>query len=517
MSKPSPDHEIAIIGAGPCGVTAGAKLSQAGLRDFVIIDRSTDAGGTWHNNCYPGVGVDTPAVVFDFAFSRNKAWSRVFAPGQEVKDNVLRVIDEYGMRPNLRFNTNVVRHVWDDENHFWRLHTESGDVITARYVITAVGQFPQMRDPHIPGIEDFAGKIQESAHWDTSFDYTGKRVAVIGTGATGVQLIPAIAPDVASLEVYQRTPIFAFPKPDFPIPAAISQVMASKTAAKAYYYAVTVVALDFVIIPLLHAPDSLVRVLFPRMDAAARFAHRAWLNLTVDDPATRQALQPPHGVITKRPTVSNRYHRAFNRDNVDLVTTPIERITAKGIQTSDGVEHELDMIVLATGHDSFADPEYYAPGTVVGRNGFDMGEFFAENGVQAYQGMCVPNVPNRWMLAGPYSFGVVPHVTAEAMTESIAATINAAKAVGHTRIEVDPEVHDRNHRTTLRRMRHIEYYFNVVHKGRSTYYINSQGRMAFLKVTGWRELMRNAKVAPLADYVHDAAVATPEREPVQIA
>lgn len=494
-----PDHDVAIIGAGACGIAVGIKLLQAGVDDFVILDRAEAPGGTWRDHRYPGVGVDVPIVMYEFSFARNKAWTRLFPRGAEIDAYHNRVAHEFGLDPHFRFNTEVVRQVWDETNHMWEVHAADGSVLTTRFLITAVGQFPQTKLPDIPGVADFHGKTQMSAHWDWSYDHSGQRAAIVGTGASAVQIVPAIAPQVGSLEVFQRTPSYVGPRPDVPIPHWLGSLLASRVVGRTMHVGVTAAG-DLGLKAVASAPPVVIRPVMRAVDAAIRQAFRGWIRVTVRDRDVRAALLPKHGILGKRPTVSNGYLQSFNRDDVQLITTPIRRVTPNGILTDDGVEHAVDMLVLATGHELFTDPEYYRPGTILGRDGFDLGTFYAEHGVQAYESMAVPGLPNRWMISGPYSWSVSLHSMAELLAGNVVRVITAARRRRDTLVEVDRATHDAYHAEQLERARNVEWYFHGLNKGLKTYYINSQGRMAALRYSSWAGTLLRNRRSPLRAY-----------------
>lgn len=494
-----PDHEFLILGAGLCGIGAGITLLRAGIDDFVIVDRADSAGGTWRQNTYPGIGVDVPTVAYEYSFARNPRWSSSFPYGAEINGYHNKVAEEFGLGPHFRFNTDVAQQVWDDDNHMWRLHIADGRVITTRYLIVAIGQFSDSRLPDIPGVTEFKGKVQQPALWDHSYDHRGKRVGVVGTGASAVQIIPSVAPEVGNLEVYQRTPIYCVPRPDFPIPDALGSIVEARIFWKPYHVAATI-GFDLLVRTLTSVPLPVAARVLRGFDAAAKGYYRRRLRSKVLDPATRAALMPSHGGAAKRPALSNTYLPAFNRDNVQLITAPIEQITPRGIRTTDGVEHQLDMMVLATGYHFFADAEFYRSGWVVGRDGFDLGDFFAEHGVQAYESAAVPGLPNRWMLSGPYSWSHTPHTMSEILTRSIIRATTAAKRSGATAIEVTKEAHEAYHAKTLARGRNFQWYFEVLNKDAKTYYINSQGTVAGIRFVSWTEMLLKSVTSPLADY-----------------
>ncbi|WP_236737488.1 flavin-containing monooxygenase, partial [Mycolicibacterium llatzerense] len=218
-----PDHEIAIIGAGLSGIGTAIALLGAGFDDVVIYERASDIGGTWRDNIYPGVGVDVPSYAYQFSYALKPDWSRFFAKGQEVKAYIDHCADNYGIRPLLRLDCEVNERVWDESAHLWRLRI-NGKEATARYVVSAIGAFIDPKPTTIQGIDDFTGQVLRSASWNYSVPLTGKRAAIIGTGASAVQIIPEIVTELAHLDVYQRTPIWVGPKFDPRIPWIVEQV-----------------------------------------------------------------------------------------------------------------------------------------------------------------------------------------------------------------------------------------------------------------------------------------------------
>ena len=218
MAYIQPEHEVVVVGAGFGGIGAGIALKRAGIDDFVILERAGDIGGTWRDNTYPGVAVDIPSFSYQYSFEPNANWSRVFAKGAEVKAYADHCADKYGLRPHLRLNTEVTGRAWDEENDLWRISLGGGEEVTARWVITALGAFVDPKPPNIPGLEEFAGKVIQSMRWDHDHDLAGERVAVIGTGASAVQLVPPVAERASQLHVFQRRPIWVFAKADYRIP-----------------------------------------------------------------------------------------------------------------------------------------------------------------------------------------------------------------------------------------------------------------------------------------------------------
>lgn len=508
----NPDHLVAIIGAGPGGICAAALLKRKGIEDFVILEQSSDFGGSWRDNHYPGLGVDVPAFTYQYSFARNPNWSRMFPTGREVWEYHRGVARDLGLYEHARWGTRIVREEWDEANGWWKLSAADGTEISARFVISAIGAYIRAKDdPGIPGYTEFAGTYLRPNKWDHSVSLQGKRIAVIGTGASSVQITPSIAGQAAAVEVFQRTPVWALPKPDFPLPVAVRRAMAAPVIGQVLT-AIANLVVEVGLRVCYQTPRSLFRSLAPRFDQTARFLYRLHLRRAVRDKATREKLMPHYGLLGKRPTLSNQFLRAFNRENVSLVDTPIERITEAGIRTCDGVVHPFDVIVLATGYHLFSDPESYVEGTVIGREGFDLGIFYNENQLQAYESVAVPRLPNRWMLVGPYSWiGTGWHELVEISSSHAVNVIAGTLARGNSVAEVRQDAHDQYHRRIRRNDENIDYYFNTVNAGLRTYYVNSAGDMPYIRPTSLFEARKQSRNVDFDAYdLRSVQSATPE-------
>ncbi|MFG1790645.1 flavin-containing monooxygenase [Nocardia sp. NPDC049149] len=509
------DHEVVVIGAGPGGIAAGVKLQQAGVANFALLERADEVGGSWHENRYPGLSVDVPALTYQYSFARNPNWTRFFPRGPEVKAYHVDVAKRFGLYPHLRFGVDIVKQVWDEQRHVWQLFAADGTVVTARFVISAVGAFINPKaDPGIPGLASYTGKVQRPSDWDADYDYTGKRVAVIGTGASSVQIVPSLAPQVAELAVFQRTPVWSVPKPDYAVPPAVQAVL-RVPGVQAGINTAVLVAVDLTLRAGVSAPLWLAKPALRSVDAVAIAAYRRYLRWVVKDPATAAALTPNYGPIAKRPTMSN-YTFAFNRDNVELITTPIARITEAGIETADGVEHRFDMIVLATGYEVFSDPESYRPGAILGRDGFDLSTFFTEHGLQAYQSVALPDLPNWWMLVGPYSWtGSGWHAFVEMTADHAVRAITEARRRKASMMAVRQSVHEAYHRRIHRKAAALRFYLAELNGHVPTYYRNSQGDTTYVRPSGFYEARRGNRKFPLDDYEYGVLGTAPAVVPAK--
>jgi cation diffusion facilitator CzcD-associated flavoprotein CzcO len=491
-----PDHEVVVIGAGLGGIGMGIALRRAGMEDFVILERAADIGGTWRDNTYPGIAVDIPAQAYQFSFELNPNWSRVFAPGAEVRAYIDHCAEQYGVRRHVRLDSEVTSRVWDDRHHLWRLGVGDGEV-TARFVVSAIGAFVDPKPVDIDGVDDFAGKVIRSASWDHDYDLGGKRVAVIGTGASAVQIVPEIAPLVGELHVFQRTPIWVGPKLDPETPAALRRLYRRRPGVQRVVRRMATRGSEAVLIDLVLNHR---RVPFIAKGMALLNRH-LWYRTQVRDPQVRRQLTPDYGIGCKRPSVSSNYLKTFNAANVSLVTQPIERITATGVRTVDGIERPLDVLVLATGFRMASDPENFRRTPVRGRDGFDLATFYATERLASYEGISLPKLPNHFMIFGPYGWtGGTWHELVETASAHIVRVVQEAQRRGATAIEVRPEAVDRWTGTMRARMSTSLFNTNNCVTAHS-YYFDHHGDTPFLRPTSAAAARRASTGFPLNDYL----------------
>ncbi|MEV7553123.1 NAD(P)/FAD-dependent oxidoreductase [Amycolatopsis sp. NPDC089917] len=488
----TPDHEIAIIGGGFSGIGAAILLQKAGFGDFVMLEEGDGVGGAWHWNTYPGVAVDIPSFSYQFSFEQISGWSRVYAPGRELKAYADYCVDKYDIRRRTRLGSKVVSATFDDETHLWRLETADGWSMTARFVVGATGVLTQPKPPDIDGLAGFRGTVMHTARWDHGVDLRGKRVAVVGTGASAVQVIPSIAPAAGRLTVFQRTPIWCLPKPDVALPDPVRLALRRLPGAKrlSRLASQALVELTFPLAAHFHN-------LLPTAGAGERIG-LAHLRRAVKDPETREKLTPRYALGCKRPSFSNEYLQTFNRENVALETTGIDTITESGVRTAGGVEHPVDVLVLATGFKVFEKGNMPAF-TVRGADGVDLEKFWEENRFQAYQGVSVPGFPNLFTILGPYGYNGSSYFNLiETQTAHIVRCLRNARKTGATRVEVTGEANDRYFRSMLDRRKH-QVFFQDSCSLANSYYFDANGDVPF-RASPTLETMVTSRFFDLDDY-----------------
>ncbi|OBJ67406.1 monooxygenase [Mycobacterium marseillense] len=503
----SAEVEIAIIGAGPGGISAGHHLLERGITDFVILERADDFGGTWRDNHYPGLAVDLPGVFYQLSFARNPDWSRVFPTGPEIGAYLRRTARDLGLYAHLKPGCTVLRQLWQQGDGRWRLEIAGGSTVSARFVINAVGGYIDTdRFTALPGVEDFAGTVLRPNDWDDGYDVSGKRVAVVGTGSSGVQIGSALAARAAHLDVYQRTPAWILPKIDFDVPEALKRVQRVPGVLALLNLIGRMLMDAFVVIPLVHVlsrlPERVLTTILPIYDIGWRAFYRALLRVVVDDPAYRRALVPRYGMYAKRPVISSTFLPALNRDTVNLITTPIQRVTKTGVLTQDSIHHPADLLVLATGYELYTDPETHRPGTVVGRDGFDLAEQFRRHGLRSYAGTCYPRVPNRWDLVGPRGYvGLAWTDWVETTAAHAVRMIELTRRSGpDTAVEVTQSAFDAWNARMDRRARTYHIYVTKCSPPFRTYFVNSHGETLYYRpqtIFGSRWFARHS---PVSDY-----------------
>jgi cation diffusion facilitator CzcD-associated flavoprotein CzcO len=379
---------IVVIGAGFGGIAAAALLRRAGFEDIAILEKADRVGGVWRDNVYPGCGCDIPAPLYSYSFARNPDWSCRYPPHAEIRGYLERCVVEFGLAASLRLGTEVTEARWDEAGSRWLVRTAGGEQIVADVLIPAVGQLSRPVLPELPGAERFLGAAMHTARWDPAVRVDGARVGVIGTGASAVQVVPALAGRAARVSVFQRTPPWTLPKPNRRYGvlrrAAYRRLPALMLLPRAGTWALTVVT-GWAI-----TGNRPARLLLRAVSTMQR-------RLQVPDPRLRARVTPAEPMGCRRVVFTSDWYSTLRRPDVDLVTERIAEITPGGVRTADGTEHPCDILVYATG---FAASEFLAPIRLVGRAGQRLADVWRE-GARAYLGMTVPGFPNLFLMYGP--------------------------------------------------------------------------------------------------------------------
>jgi cation diffusion facilitator CzcD-associated flavoprotein CzcO len=487
--------DVVIVGAGFAGIGAAIELKRLGFDDFVLLDREDDLGGTWYVNHYPGLAVDVPTTTYSYFFEPNPNWSRLFSTGTEIKQYADDVADKYDVRRHIRFNTTVESARWDDEDKLWQVSLAGGDTLSARYLITATGFLSQPKLPDIPGINDFAGKIVHTTEWDDAYDPSEHRIAVIGTGATAVQLIPELAKTAAQLTVYQRTPIWVAPKLDFGFSDRTKKLFARMPWTQRAIRAVTDTIYEMMInVGVVHYSVPFFR----RLNISAMDLCKTNLHLQIRDKELRRRLTPDYDIGCKRPTFSNSYFRTFTKPHVHLQSDGIDHVVGDGIVNADGSKTEIDTLVLATGFDLW---EANFPAIeIIGRDGRNLGKWWRDTRFQAYQGVSMPYFPNFLSLASPYAFlGLNFFNTMEYQMRLMERLFGEVKRRGASTFEVTEEANA----AYLDRMTELlgDSLWTLGNCASSrSYYFNPQGEPSLLRPMSTQDAIKEASEFPLSDY-----------------
>jgi cation diffusion facilitator CzcD-associated flavoprotein CzcO len=420
-------RRIVVIGAGFGGLGMAIRLLQRGEKDFVVVEKGQDVGGAWRDNTYPGCQCDVASNMYSFSFAQNPNWSRSFAPQGEIWEYLRHCADKFGARPFIRFGTEVQSARWDDRTQRWHIRTNRG-AFTADILVSGHGGLSAPSAPDLPGLEKFKGTVFHSATWNHDHDLAGERVGVIGTGASAIQIIPAIQPRVGELRIFQRTPPWVVPRLDFEFSGFKKFV--------------------FRTLPFMQRLDRLRLYLMREIIVLAMRGNR-WLRGAiqraaemhlahqVSDLALRAKLTPKYEIGCKRILLSNDYYPALTQPNVKVVTEGITEVRENGVVSSDGTFHELDSIVLATG---FKVTNHPITSALIGRDGRSLAEHW-DGGAVAYLGTTVAGFPNLFLLTGPYTG--IGHNSIVYMLESqfeyVLGALDALTTRGAATVDVRPE------------------------------------------------------------------------------
>jgi len=485
-------RSVAVVGGGFAGVGAAVMLGDAGYHDVTVFERGERVGGVWNHNTYPGAACDVPSHLYEFSFEPNPHWSRRFAPQAEIQAYVEDVARRHGVLQKVRTGTEVTQARWDEERSVWMLSTSAGDH-EADVLVTACGQLSVAKMPSIAGLESFAGPAFHTSQWRHDVDLTGKRVAVVGTGCSAIQAVPAIQPIVEQLDIYQRSPGWTMSKMDFAYGERTQRL--------------------FERFPSVRRLDRLAIFAFMEFGALGMTGHR-WalaplramarrqINSAISDPELRAAVTPRDELGCKRLMLTDEWYPTLTKPNVELISDQIDAITAGGVRVKDGTERPADALVLATG---FKTHGFVAPMEIIGRGGRRLAEEWKQV-ARAYLGTSVPGFPNMFLLYGPNTNGGTGSViyTIEAAVSHVIGALGELERSHAGRIEVRRETaeeFDRQLRAALAR--------SVWHTGCTNWYVDENGNDPNQWPWLWSTYRRRAAQIAPGDYELGAPVAQP--------
>ena len=497
---------VVVVGCGESGLLAGIRLKQAGI-PFTIIEKNAGVGGTWYENTYPGCRVDVGNHFYCYSFEPADHWTEYYAQQPELQQYFENVMDRHGLRPNIRFRTEVVRATWDDPAGLWRVVVRAADgteeSLDARAVVTAVGQLNRPAMPDIPGIDSFAGPSFHSARWDHSVDHRGKRVAVIGAGASGFQIVPTIAPEVEQLTVFQRTAQWMFPNPNYHAKVGEGMRWALRHLpfyGRWYRFLLFYSGCDGGLKGARIDPD------WPHQDRSisasndvTRQIFTDWITSQVgDDPELLAKVIPDYPATGKRTLQDNgSWLGALTRDNVELRRDPIDHIDERGIVMASGERFDVDLIVYATG---FQMTKVLFPMEFVGRDGLRLNDYWADR-PSAYLGITVPGFPNLFMTYGPsthlnHGGSLIFH--SECQMRYIGGCLDALAAGPYVAMEPRPELYEEYHARHQDEIRRLVWSHPTI---KHTHFRNAAGEIH--NVSPWRlvDYWAWTREPDLADFV----------------
>lgn len=451
-------HLVVIVGAGFSGLGMAVALKRAGLHDFVVVEKAPSLGGTWRDNSYPGCACDVPSNLYSYSFAPNPGWSQSFAPQPEILAYLERVADQEGLRPHLRLGQAFQGAAWDERAALWRVSTDRGE-LRGRALVLGLGPLHHPRLPDWPGLAGFPGPVFHTARWDHGVELAGKRVAVVGTGGSAIQVVPALAPRVSRLVLFQRTPAWVIPRHDRAVPAWRKRLYQALPIVQQAHRAGIYGRMETAVLGM---------VLEPRlMDLFATVARRH-LRAQVADPALRQALTPDYSIGCKRILLSDDFYPALCQPHVALVRSAVERVEGGTLVAAGGSRHEVDAVVLATG---FHVTDALARVSLTGRQGLPLATAWAQ-GPAAYLGATVHGFPNLYFLLGPNTG--LGHSSMVYMIESQVAHVMAAVralASGARAVEVRADAQERFVRRVQQALRDT-----VWGSGCRSWYVDADGQ-----------------------------------------
>ncbi|RIU23443.1 NAD(P)/FAD-dependent oxidoreductase [Mycobacteroides abscessus] len=492
--------EVLIVGAGFAGLGTAIRLLEKGIEDFVILERGDDVGGTWRDNSYPGAACDIPSLLYSYSFEQNPQWSRAYSGGSEILGYIQRMVDKHQLRRFIKFGVDVTGLTFDDSTGMWTADTAAGEIFTGRCAVMAAGPLANVSWPDIRGLDSYTGHKIHSARWDHDYEMSGKHVAVIGTGASGVQIIPELVKTAARVKVFQRTPGWVLPRLDFQHPDWAQRVFGSSPAVQnlarqAWYWTHEAAAVGMVW-------DTPVTTLI-------QWIAKANLRRQISDPWVRRQLTPDFRAGCKRMLMTSDYYAALEKDNCKLITWPIATLSPNGIRTADGIEHDVDCIVFATGFDVC---KAGTPFPIAGLDGRKLADEWS-GGAYAYKSVNVSGYPNLFFTFGPNSGP--GHNSAlvymEAQIDYIVQAIGIVRAKDLLTLDVRKDRQDRFNEDIQRRLGKTTW-----NSGCQSWYLTEDGKNTTMFPGFATQFARQLRTLELDDYsfTSGAAAASAAKPPV---
>jgi cation diffusion facilitator CzcD-associated flavoprotein CzcO len=484
MSNPAEHHRVVIVGTGFAGLGSAIRLKQRGEHDFVLLERAQALGGTWRDNSYPGCACDVPSHLYSFSFALNPDWTRLCSPQGEIEDYLERVADEYAIPPHIRYGHEMLESAWNNERRLWEIHTSAGD-FTAEILISGMGGLSEPSIPKLDGLDSFQGTAFHSAQWDHSHDLAGERVAVIGTGASAVQFVPEIQPEVKELQVYQRTAPWIIPRNNRVINPRMRRLFkrfppAMKLFRSALYWGAELLVLGL-------AKE-------PRLMGILERVGKSYMQRKVTDPELRAKLTPSFRLGCKRILFTDRYLPTLTKPNVEVVSTGIREVKAHSIVTADGSERAVDTIIFGTGFHVTDQPLI---DRVRGKDGRLLAEHW-QGTMAAFNGTTVTGFPNLFILLGPYTglghTSIV--IMIEAQIEYVMKALDEIDARRLAAVEVRPEAQA----AFVGEMNHLAKGTVWTAGGCQSWYLDSHGNASTIWPDFTFRFRRRTKRFDVADY-----------------
>jgi cation diffusion facilitator CzcD-associated flavoprotein CzcO len=455
-------HDVVIVGAGFSGIGMAIRLREMGIDDFVVLDRGHDLGGTWRDNSYPGAACDVPSNLYSYSFALNPEWSRSFPSQSEIWDYMRRCVDHFDVGRHLRFDRLVDEARWDETTQHWTVRA-AGEEYEAPCLVWATGSLSEPTVPEFPGLNEFRGKVFHSARWEHGFDLTGKRVCVVGTGASAIQFVPQIQPVVEHLYLHQRTPPWIVPRGDRKVSRLRQALYRRAPATQRLSRLRTYLLFEFLLSIFIGEGE--------RKKGIVRKRGLDHLHKQVLDETLRQKLTPDYAVGCKRLLLSDDYYPALTRTNVEVVDAPVASFTAHQVVGQDGIARPVDVVIMGTGFEA-AEPPYAEH--IVGRDGIRLSEWWKANGVEAYAGSTVAGFPNLFLMIGPNA--TLAHNSMIYMIEShinyIASAVAFCRRPGVASVEVKPHIMQRYNEKLQAKLEHSVW----VEGGCGSWYLDHRGR-----------------------------------------